>query len=86
MPNNYTAVTVTILHPSGEKETHILSLGGGDATPAMENTRNLLEAYASGALNTIVDIREAQGFLVCAGYGLSNIILLDVSPLQDYFL
>jgi len=81
----YTAVTVKILRPDGTTETHDLSMGGGPATPAMERTQNLLTAYAAGALNKIADIREAQGFLVCSGYGLSNVILLEVSPLKDMF-
>ena len=78
----YTATTVTILRPTGEKETYDLSLGGGEATPEMENTLTLLKQYSAGELHTIREITRAQLFLVSAGYGLSNVILLDASPLH----
>ena len=81
----YTAVTVEIMRPDGTKETHDISLGGGPATHEMERDQALLTAYASGALHTIDAIRRAQSILVCSGYGLSNVCLLEVSPLKDMF-
>ena len=79
---SYTATTVTILRPTGKTETYDLSLGGGEPTPDMENTLTLLKQYAAGELRTIREISRAQLFLSSAGYGLSNVILLDVSPLH----
>ena len=79
---SYTATTVTILRPSGEKETYDLSLGGGEATPEMEATLEQLTKYAAGELHTIREISEVQLFLSSAGYGLSNVILLEALPLH----
>ena len=79
---NYTVTTVKILRPSGETETYDLSLGGGEPTPEMEQTLDLLIKYATDELHTIALVREAQMFLVTSGYGLSNVILLEASPLR----
>jgi hypothetical protein len=77
----YTAAVVTIMRPTGLTEMHTVSFGGGEPTEEMRQLHLKLRAYADGTTHKIADILEAQGFLVGSGYGLSNVILLEISPL-----
>ena len=85
IPVQFTTVTVTIQRPNGDVESYDLSLGGGPITSEKEYIRDLLALYAADATNKIEEIRVAQNFLVCSGYGLSNVILLEVSEQKEVF-
>lgn len=76
----FTATTVKVLRPTGLTEEYVLSLGGGDITPDKERQLTLLQLYAASQLHSIELIKQAQSILVCSGYGLSNVILLEASP------
>lgn len=81
-PITYIAVNVTVMRPSGERENYVLSMNNKMTDKVIARHENL-KAYASGSLHIITAIQDAQSFLVHSGYGLSNVILLDVSELYE---
>lgn len=77
----YTATTVTVQRPNGNVEEYRCSLGGGAISDDYRYMHALLVQYAADEMNSLVEIRKVQDFLSCAGYGLSNVILKDVSEM-----
>ena len=78
----FKAVTVKIQRKNGTVETHELSLGGGPLiTETDELFHGILTRYSLDDLHMIKEVNKVQDFLVCSGYSLSNVILLEVSEL-----
>lgn len=79
----FTAIKVEILRPSGEIKEYELSLGGGEITEADEDLYLLLKSYAAETLHNIKGVTKVQTFLAHSGYGLTNVILREVSALYE---
>lgn len=80
----YIATNVKVLKRDLTEYVYEVSFGGGPITDEMIRLHGLLVNYAHNELSLIKEIEEVQSFLRCAGFGLSNCILLEVGNLGEY--
>lgn len=83
MTNENTFAPMMIRWPSGQAHIIDVSFSGGPESEADRTMHALLTDFAAGDLHTISLIGECQVFLSNAGYGLSNVIVVEVLPLEQ---
>ena len=82
----FTAATIKVQRPNGDIEEYAVSFGGGPIAEngdVKEQMHEWLQQYVAGELHHIPTIQKVQTFLLAAGYGFTNVIVVEVGPLQE---
>ncbi len=71
------AIHLNIRNLRGDVRGYDVSLGAGfEVEPADLTLHNQLNRYIIDDLNSITECQNVNHFLLCSGFGLSNVILL----------